>query len=93
MSDSQTLVQEAVDDAIKAAGNQVTLASKLSDLMGKPIKTGHIYYWRNNGSVPSEYCAQIEAITGVSRSRLRPDDYWLIWPDLPAPEEAAQQAA
>lgn len=91
MSDTNSQVQAAVDEAIKAAGNQVALASKLSELLGKPIKTGHIYYWRTNGSVPSEYCLQIEAVTGVSRMRLRPDDYWLIWSDLPAPSEPATQ--
>lgn len=35
---------------------------------------------------------RIERITGgeLSRSMLRPHDYWLIWPDLPTP---AQQDA
>jgi DNA-binding transcriptional regulator YdaS (Cro superfamily) len=27
----------------------------------------------------------------VTRAELRPDDYWLIWPDLPAP--STQEAA
>ncbi|MDH0093441.1 helix-turn-helix domain-containing protein [Achromobacter mucicolens] len=27
----------------------------------------------------------IERITGVARQLLRPDDYWLAWPDLPEP--------
>jgi DNA-binding transcriptional regulator YdaS (Cro superfamily) len=28
----------------------------------------------------------------VTRQELRPDDYWLIWPDLPAPATAEQGA-
>ena len=34
-------------------------------------------------------CTAIERITGgqVTRQDLRHDDYWLIWPDLPAPTE------
>lgn len=28
-----------------------------------------------------------ESKGAVSRSRLRPHDYWLIWPDLPAPTQ------
>jgi DNA-binding transcriptional regulator YdaS (Cro superfamily) len=33
-------------------------------------------------------CTAIERITGgqVTRQDLRPDDYWLIWPDLKAPK-------
>lgn len=34
-------------------------------------------------------CLAIERATGgqVTRQDLRPDDYWLIWPDLAAPQE------
>ncbi len=28
-----------------------------------------------------------ESNGSVSRERLRPHDYWLIWPDLPAPAQ------
>ncbi|WP_374491620.1 transcriptional regulator [Brachymonas sp.] len=32
-------------------------------------------------------CTTIERVSkeSVTRADLRPDDYWLIWPDLPAP--------
>ena len=35
-------------------------------------------------------CVAIERESGgaVHRANLRPDDYWLIWPDLPAPATA-----
>lgn len=29
----------------------------------------------------------IERITGVARQLMRPQDYWLAWPDLPAPDD------
>lgn len=37
--------------------------------------------------VPEKRCVQIERFTSgeVSRADLRPDDFWLIWPDLTAP--------
>lgn len=46
-------------------------------------------------AVPVERCMPIERATGgqVTRQELRPDDYWLIWPDLPAPAHAEAKAA
>lgn len=43
--------------------------------------------------VSPERCTAIERITGgqVTRQDLRPDDYWLIWPDLPAPTETEKE--
>jgi DNA-binding transcriptional regulator YdaS (Cro superfamily) len=39
-------------------------------------------------------CVSIERATkgAVTRADLRPDDYWLIWPDLKAPKRAKQAA-
>ncbi|MCM2569732.1 helix-turn-helix domain-containing protein [Achromobacter xylosoxidans] len=44
--------------------------------------------------VPARHCAAIERATcgSVTRQDLRPDDYWLIWPDLPAPPAAHQES-
>lgn len=52
-----------------------------------------IRQWQHGyaGRIPSpENCLSIERATGgqVTRQDLRPDDYWLIWPDLPAPQES-----
>lgn len=46
--------------------------------------------WKSRGT-PIEHCMAIERATNgaVTRQELRPDDYWLIWPDLTAPEEKA----
>ncbi|WP_310625780.1 YdaS family helix-turn-helix protein [Limnohabitans sp.] len=40
------------------------------------------------------HCTAIERITGgkVTRQGLRPNDYWLIWPDLQQPAEAKDVA-
>jgi DNA-binding transcriptional regulator YdaS (Cro superfamily) len=39
-------------------------------------------------------CVAIERHSAgeVTRAELRPDDYWLIWPDLPAPKKQKQAA-
>ena len=33
---------------------------------------------------------RLAAKGAVTRQELRPNDYWLIWPDLPAPAEKAE---
>lgn len=38
--------------------------------------------WKHRESVPPEYCAAIEAATGVTRQELRPQDWQAIWPEL-----------
>jgi len=46
---------------------------------------------RQDGRLPSpSLCVLIERVTEykVTRQELRPDDFWLIWPDLPAPATA-----
>ena len=50
---------------------------------------------RQDGRVPSaELAVQIWRKTAgaVPREQLRPDDYWLIWPDLKAPKKQKQAA-
>ncbi len=44
--------------------------------------------------IPPNRCVQIEQRTGVSRRKLRPSDWWQIWPELvdnenPIPRSAA----
>lgn len=70
--------KSALDRAIEKAGNQQALA----ELIG--VKQQHVSYWKQKGRkrVPAEYCAAIEAATGVGKHELRPDLY-------DAPSEAA----
>ena len=49
--------------------------------------------WKSRG-VPIEYCATVAKVSSgqVTREELRPDDYWMIWPDLQAPAEKVEAA-
>lgn len=54
--------------------------------------------WKRRGQVPVAHCAAIEQATAakVTRKDLRPDDWHVIWPELPgaaARTEARKAAA
>lgn len=64
--------REALIEAVKKAGTQTALA----EAIGK--RQAHVHYWLTKavGEVPpAEFVLKIEAATGVSRHRLRPDLY------------------
>ncbi|MBQ0917483.1 helix-turn-helix domain-containing protein [Hydrogenophaga aromaticivorans] len=71
--------------------------AKLAELIG--VKSdAQVRQWQHgySGRQPSpEYALAIERATGgsVKRQDLRPDDYWLIWPDLPEPKRSAKKAS
>jgi DNA-binding transcriptional regulator YdaS (Cro superfamily) len=70
---------EALERAIKAAGNQTKLAAKI----GK--QQGHVGKWLHRDlKVPAEVCVTIEKATGgkVTRYELRPD----VFGDPPKPK-------
>lgn len=70
-------VMEALNEAIERAGG----VRKLADAIG--VGQSVVSNWRLRKSLPPpEYCASIEAATGVSRRDLRPDDWERIWPEL-----------
>jgi len=55
--------------------------AKTADLLGlRGYQT--VQQWVATGRVPAKYCAAMEAASGVSRFKLRPDDAALIWPEL-----------
>ena len=61
------------------------------------VQVAQVQQWKhryNNRRPSAAYCISIERVTAgaVTRIDLRPDDYWLIWPDLPAPELAHEAA-
>ena len=61
--------------------------AKVAVLLG--VSTQAVCFWRDElRKFPIEYCLAIESATNgaVTRQDIRPDDYWLIWPDLKAPE-------
>jgi DNA-binding transcriptional regulator YdaS (Cro superfamily) len=56
------------------------------------VSTGMVSQWLSgHRPVSTDKCVLIEKITEyeVKRQDLRPDDYWLHWPDLKAPKKAA----
>lgn len=67
---------KSLDDAIERAGGVNKLAEAIN--VGQSVVSN----WRARKSVPPEHCAAIELATGVSRKRLRPDDWARIWPEL-----------
>ena len=64
-------------------------ASALAREIG--VAVAQVLQWKhgyNNRRPSARHCVSIERATGgiVTRSDLRPDDYWTIWPDLPQPD-------
>lgn len=81
-------MSEPIQKACEKAGGQTALANSLSELTGTVVTQQRIRNWLARGSrVPAEYCAAIEQVTGgaVSRRDMRPDDWYLIWPELAEP--------
>lgn len=58
----------------------------LASLLGITETAVNQWYWRQK-PVSVTYCVRIEQLTHgvVTRQMLRPDDWHLIWPDLPEP--------
>lgn len=76
-----------LDSAPRGTAAAIAKAVNVSPVM--------VTQWANGvKDVPPERCLAIERATGgkVTRADLRPDDYWLIWPDLQAPEITAKAA-
>ena len=68
---------EALNKAIQRAGG----VGKLAEAIG--VGQSVVSNWRLRKTLPPpEYCASIEAVTGVTRRDLRPDDWARIWPEL-----------
>lgn len=63
---------EALDEAIAIAGGGTALARALK--RGATL----ISMWKARGSVPAEYCPDIEEITGIACELLRPDVKWYV---------------
>lgn len=79
----------ALREAIAKAGSQ----SALGRLMGHPQALVH--KWLNSSKPLGEkHCVKLEMLLGIDRSRLRPDDWQEIWPELaqpPAPTTQQQE--
>lgn len=51
------------------------------------VKPPSVCEWKNKNSIPADkhvlMSVEAERIGIANRRDLRPNDYWLIWPDLP----------
>jgi DNA-binding transcriptional regulator YdaS (Cro superfamily) len=87
-----SVMDHAIDRVARVLGSQNEIAA----LVG--VTKAAVAQWKLPGRrVPAEHCVVIERTTGgvVSRRELRPDDWWLIWPELvtdehPVPTPAEQ---
>ena len=76
----------ALSEAIEKAGSQAELAR----LIGAAGQSTVGNWVSRKQLVPVEFCTAVEVATGVSRKRLRPDDWQKHWPEL-APQGAAHE--
>ena len=57
-----------MDELIKHFGTQQALADALTKFTNKPVKQGHIYYWKKKG-LPAWRAIEIEKLTNGLFSR------------------------
>jgi len=69
-------VEHPLDEAARLRGGRAALARELGVT---PAAVGN---WKVRG-VPFEYCPKIWVLVPtVTRQRLRPNDWWEMWPEL-----------
>lgn len=66
--------QSALQTAVKLLGGQTQMAKKLG------LKQQNVWVWLRSGTVPAEYCPEIEEATSgqVTAEQLRPDVAWHV---------------
>jgi len=62
-------MREVIEEAIQKGGGLKVIAKALN------MSEEGVRLWRVRGSVPASRVVEVEALTGVSRKRLRPDLY------------------
>jgi DNA-binding transcriptional regulator YdaS (Cro superfamily) len=81
------MTKQALLDACEAVGGQTALARLL-----KLGSQGTVSSWLARGSLPAERVLAVEAATGVSRHRLRPDLYPLDETATPSTDTKRKRA-
>ncbi|WP_090804407.1 transcriptional regulator [Paraburkholderia tuberum] len=66
---------------IKEACDAARGLTAFARMIGVKPPTAHEWLTRRR-PVPPRRCARIETLFGISRQRLRPDDWQEIWPEL-----------
>ena len=68
---------EALLAAIAVLGSQTVLAAELSRRSKNPVSQARVWNWINrDGGAPSDFCPDIEDLTGVTCERLCPLVNW-----------------
>jgi hypothetical protein len=65
---------DALSRAIEFCTSEAELARRLSTLMGRDIRTGHIYYWKKNGFSKASRDDAIPAIEAVTDGAVRVEE-------------------
>jgi DNA-binding transcriptional regulator YdaS (Cro superfamily) len=73
--------RQALQRAIEIIGGQAELGRALG------VTQSGVWYWCRLGRLPAEFVLKVEALSGIARTRLRPD----IYP--PAPKKAPKLPA
>lgn len=75
---------EIADTGIRRAVLEIGGPAKCASALGHGVTRQNVEHWLRVGRVPAEHCCDLERLTGVDRSLLRPDDFARIWPHLSA---------
>ena len=68
----------AVERVIEAVGGMSELARLLTVASKKEVSTQRVFNWKTNDRIPSDFCPDIEKLTGIPCEELRPDVAWSI---------------
>lgn len=96
MTASDDSTKAALLIAIQVAGSEGALARRINGVQlplpaGTAKKSQHVSKWKVRGACPPDQVLRIEAVTGVSRHKLRPDVFG--YEPIPVPAAAQQQEA
>lgn len=88
--------RSALLDAIAKAGSGAKLVQGINEIVlplpsTTPKTEQHLSSWKRRGACPPDQTLRIEAVTGVSRHKLRPDVFG--YEPIPVPAAAQQQEA
>ena len=70
---------ESLLEAVEIMKGQTALAIALSKRCPEPVSQARVWNWINrDGGAPSEFCPDIEDLTGVKCERLCPSTNWAV---------------
>ena len=82
-------MSDVFSEVVQVVGSIKALSERLNESLAT------VCNWRTRG-IPANRARSIEALTGISVRRLRPNDWHEYWPDVtdqPAAQQEARDAA